>query len=215
MNLILGFCSITPEQYTLEFNNERIKEYTISINQLKRMKPDNFNLLLIDNTYYSVNNNGFIHINQNKGLNNRGLGELDMLKHIMINDWEEIIKNYEIICYVTARHFFTSPYFFNKVNDLEREALIGNPDFVYLNGEIAQTEKKGMYNDMAFAMKKNIMKQYADSINIDTKIGSEQLLYNFINKNKIDYEWYGWIGIIRNDWQRTGNIFDLRNYHAC
>jgi hypothetical protein len=41
------------------------------------------------------------------------------------------------------------------------------------------------------------------------------LLYNFINENKIDYEWLEWLGLIRNDRNITGNAIDINNLHIC
>ena len=46
-------------------------------------------------------------------------------------------------------------------------------------------------------------------------IGSEQNLFNFINENKIKYEWLDWLGLIRNDWERNGNVLDVNNFHIC
>jgi hypothetical protein len=47
------------------------------------------------------------------------------------------------------------------------------------------------------------------------QLGSEQLLYNFINENKIEYEWLNWLGLIRNDWERNKTILDVNNFHFC
>ena len=53
-------------------------------------------------------------------------------------------------------------------------------------------------------------------------LGSEQLLYNFVTENKIEYEWLTWLGIIRNDWlsmiqnkwEGSKTILDVDNFHV-
>lgn len=211
-NLILAFCSVTPEHYEDEINAYRIKEYTISLKQLQRVKPDNFDILIFDNTPYSVDREGFIHVSKNEGVINKGLGELAMLKYAA--------DNYEFtgkVCYITGRHFFTCPYFFDKVNKMKSEALVSNPDFYYLDGNIIESCKVNMYNDMAFAMRAQKMKEYANYIDfhksIDKNIGSEHWLFDFIVKNGIRCEWLDFLGLIRNDWYKAG--YALESYHVC
>ena len=46
-NLALGFCSLRPVQLSEEVNDARENEYFISLQQLKRVLPDSFDLLLI------------------------------------------------------------------------------------------------------------------------------------------------------------------------
>jgi hypothetical protein len=46
-------------------------------------------------------------------------------------------------------------------------------------------------------------------------VGSEQLLYNFVNQNKFEYEWLEWLGMVRNDWERNRKVLDVNNFHVC
>ena len=72
---------------------------------------------------------------------------------------------------------------------------------------------------MFFSMKSKYMVEYAENsmeqlnTNLSKQIGSEYNLYNFVQKNNIDYEWIEWLGIIRNAWEINGNTSDLSNFH--
>ena len=51
--------------------------------------------------------------------------------------------------------------------------------------------------------------------NLQNQIGSEYNLYDFVERNNIEYEWLDFLGLIRNDWQRNNNSLDISNYHVC
>jgi len=146
------------------------------------------------------------------------MGELQMLDFVLksIN-----LSDYNVITYVTARRIFTCPYFFEKSESLNKQALLCNPDFVYLNGTFLESEKNNMFNDMIFSMKKEIMVKYSDySIsqidnNLSNNVGSEQNLYNFVTSNNIDFEWSKWIGLIRHDWMLDFNRNNINLIHIC
>ena len=229
-NLVLAFCSIRPQQINSEVLLYRENEYAMCLRQLKRVLPDSFDLIICENTiddFSSLKNenlSGALHETNiialgtqgNIGTRNKGLGELLMLKVAMDNI---DISQYENICYVTARRIYTCPYAFDKAAQLEKSALLCNPDFLYVDGTFEEVEKEGMYNDMFFAMKAATLKQYADysfsriqQLN-DSHIGSEQNLYSFIHDNDIDFEWLDFLGLIRNEWETSGQGFSLANFH--
>ena len=232
MNLALAFCSLRPSQYSEEVCNTREKEYLISLKQLKRVLPESFDLLICENTIYDVEEiknkelSEFLSESEmcamgsdgNIGTKNKGLGEFAMLKSAL--DQTDIDK-YENISYVTARRIFTCPYVFEKTENLEKKALLSNPDFLYLGGEFTESYKGNLFNDMFFSMKSDLMLKYADySISrVDhlskNHIGSEYNLYDFITENNIDYEWLKWLGMVRNDWEVNGNPLDISNFHVC
>ena len=70
-------------------------------------------------------------------------------------------------------------------------------------------------------MKSDKMVMYADysiqrmDYNLQNQIGSEYNLYDFVERNNIEYEWLDFLGLIRNDWQRNNNSLDISNYHVC
>ena len=232
MNLALAFCSLRPSQYSEEVCNTREKEYLISLKQLKRVLPESFDLLICENTINDVEEiknkelSEFLSESEmcamgsdgNIGTKNKGLGEFAMLKSAL--DQTDIDK-YENISYVTARRIFTCPYVFEKTENLEKKALLSNPDFLYLGGEFTESYKGNLFNDMFFSMKSDLMLKYADySISrVDylstNHIGSEYNLYDFITENNIDYDWLEWLGMVRNDWEVNGNPLDISNFHVC
>ena len=74
---------------------------------------------------------------------------------------------------------------------------------------------------MFFSMKSKYMVEYAEysmeqlNTNFSKQIGSEYNLYDFVERNNIEYEWLDFLGLIRNDWQRNNNASDISNYHVC
>ena len=231
-NLALAFCSIRPKQLPEEICDARENEYLICLKQLERVLPSSYDLLLCENTidsedqiksadlknYVSNVETVVLGSSANIGTSNKGMGELLMLKAAV--DQTDIDK-YENSSYITARRLYTCPYVFERTERLNKQALISNPDVVFLDGRFAETHKQGLYNDMFFSMKSSVMVDYAnyamDYINSDPSrgLGSEQLLYNFIHENNIEYEWLEWLGLIRNDWERNKTILDVNNFHFC
>jgi len=229
-NLALAFCSIRPQQVDGTVLQAREDEYGVCLRQLKRILPASFDLVICDNTIdqaSDITNVDLIKAMQastvvtlgsksNIGTANKGLGELLMLK-VALDSID--YSKYDNICYVTARRIYTCPYAFDKAAQLEADALICNPDFLYVNGKFQEVAKDGMYNDMFFAMKSEKMKEYADYSysrleHMNSRhIGSEQNLYSFIHEKDVDYEWLDFLGLIRNDWEISGDGFNLQNFH--
>ena len=187
-------------------------------------------MIIVDNTISSfedlknvelinfLQKQNFIIVGNNIGEKNKGLGELHMLKTIC--DSHDILQ-YKNITYITARRIFTCPYFFEKTELLSKpkQALLCNPDFLYLDGRFAESNKQNMYNDMIFSMTSDLMKKYADysmdRVNYLTSVkkGSEQNLFDFVQENSIDFEWVKWIGLIRNDWEIDYKTSETKNFH--
>jgi len=231
-NLALGFCSLRPVQLPEDVCDAREKEYLICLKQLIRVLPESFDLLVCENTIDSpdqIKNQELRDLlsetemcvtgsESNIGTTNKGMGELLMLKTALD---ETDLDNYENISYITARRFFTCPYVFERTENLEKQALLSNPDFAFLNGNFAESYKVGLYNDMFFSMKTSVMSDYANYAmkyieeTQTPTIGSEQLLYNFVNESNLEYEWLNWLGIIRNDWERNNTKLDINNFHVC
>lgn len=227
-NLAIAFCSFRPSQYPTKIQDYREREYLTCLKQLYRVIPDSYDIVIVDNTVSSTSklsnkelekfllSNHFISLDTNKGEDNKGIGELDMLIDVMSR---LDIEAYTNITYITARRIFTCPYFFERTEQLAKEALISNPDFLYLNGNFHESHKQGMYNDMIFSMSRNTMQKYAEYSKDRLEklalhqIGSEQNLYNFIHENNISYEYVKWIGLIRNDWVADNSEQNIMNFH--
>ena len=231
-NLALAFCSIRPSQLSQELCDAREVEYEVCLRQLRRVLPKSYDLVICENTIdkeeqlksqslLSLLKESHVLLTGSKsniGTVNKGLGELLMLKIAMENlDY----KNYENISYISARKIFTCPYAFERTETLKADALISNPDFLYIDGRFLPSHKDGMYNDMFFSMKSNVMKKYADESFEklqylgENSIGSEQNLFSFVDRNKVSHEWIDWLGLVRNDWQDPDKPFDVQNMHIC
>lgn len=227
-NLILCFSSFHVHS---DPNNQRESEYLKCYEQLLRLKPESFDLIFIDNTTKNIehvlNKNLKIlltshkHIlyDQNIGIHNKGLGELHMLSVVGSSiDF----NNYENIVYLTGRRIITCPYVFEKTERLTKEALISNPPIVRIMDGYVNPVNNKCYNDMFFAMKNNIMIKYTefakpffnDAIN---SLGSEEILYKFINDKNISYEWVESLGFVRNDWNSSSSVYntDYKNFQFC
>lgn len=222
-NLI--FCSASF--HIKHVNNDlRENEYYFCIQQLLRFLPKNFEIVICDNTIKTIdnikNNNlknilskvKFLILNKNIGESNIGMGELDELIHVSNNiDFNK----YDKIVYMTLRKIVTTPWVFEKVNNMTKNALISNPEFLHLDSNYNfkySTATPYLYNDMFFALSSKLMLEYVnyskDTIDFNLKhsIGSEQNLYKFINENKIEYEWLKCLGFIRIDY-KAGNEIQL------
>lgn len=230
-NLALAFCSIRPKQLTDSICDYRENEYFRSIQQIERILPDSFDLVVCENTiddekqlknrelaeYLSNIEMVSLGSSGNIGTVNKGMGELLMLSSAL----EELdIDKYVNITYISARHLLTCPYVFERTERLQKDAIISNPDFVMMDGIVEETHKGGLYNDMIFSMRSKTMREYSDYskkyVSLDQRqVGSEQILFNFINENDIEYEWLDTLGVIRNDWQKNGKILDVNNFHIC
>ena len=231
-NLAIGFSSIRPVQISEEICDAREEEYLKCLKQLKRVLPKSFDFLLCENTIDDPNQikndelKSFLAETEmcamgsesNIGTSNKGLGELLQLKTALdqVN-----IDDYENISYVTTRGMYTNPYVFEKTENLEVQALLSNPDFVFLNGTYEESYKGELFNDMFFSMKSKLMLEYAnysmdklDYLSIN-HIGSEYNLYNFVKENNVSYETIEWLGRIRNDWSRSNSAYNIDNFHFC
>ncbi len=231
-NLALAFCSLRPVQLSKEVCDAREDEYLICLKQLKRVLPDSFDLLVCENTIDEPDQLQNTELKEllsdtemcavgsegNIGTRNKGMGELLMLKTALD---QTDLDQYENISYISARKVFTCPYVFERTELLVKSALISNPDFLFLNGRLTETNKGPLFNDMFFSMKRKFMVEYAEysmkelDNNLSNHIGSEQNLYNFITNNNVDYEMLNFLGLIRNDWEINGQTLDVSNYHIC
>ena len=71
-----------------------------------------------------------------------------------------------------------------------------------------------MLHDVAYEIIKKKEKTFLNLINRKLN-GSEQILFEFIKRKKISYEYIDWLGIIRNDWRVSDDFFDVNNFHIC
>lgn len=237
-NLALVFCSLRPANLDLKKNNLRELEYLYCLEQLQRVIPKNFDMLICENTIDNVEdiknddlrllllkNNTFFTGSVYNNFKNIGWGELLML----YNSLKKFpTSKYKFISYISARKIYTCPYVFEKTNTLKKNALISNPDFLYLDGKYLENPK-GLYNTMFFSMKRKFMIKYAHfaheiiqkkksfiRYNLIRKkpAGSEQILFEFIKKTKVSYEYIDWLGIVRYQ-NNDKNDSSIKYFHIC
>ena len=238
-NLAILFCSIRPSNKKNKINDFREIEYLNCLKQLKRVIPKNFDILICENTIDKMDEiintelKSFLQDNKaifmgsiNNNTDNIGFGELLMLYN-SLKFFDK--KKYRFISYISARKIFTCPYVFERTNTLKKDILISNPDFLFLNGKYRINPKKGLYNDMFFSMKKKFIIEYANFayqlINKKIKFfrynlirkkpaGSEQILFEYIKKKKLSYDYLDWLGIVRNE-SGSDNFININNFHIC
>ena len=220
-NLIFCSAAFHISNYS---NEKRENEYYYCLKQLKRVIPDNFTIVVCDNTVKNINDIKnvqlkellktvkFICLSRNIGRQNIGMGELDELiytsQKINFNEYEKVV-------YFTLRKIVTNPWIFEKVNAMKKEALLCNPPILALRSDYNfnyYPVNKTLYNDMFFCLSSKLMLEYANyskskiNYNLKNRVGSEQNLYNFINEKKIDYEWLDCLGLIRVDYKANNEI---------
>jgi hypothetical protein len=220
-NLI--FCSVSFHLPHYSFNI-RENEYYYCFKQLNRMLPENFEVVICDNTIKSLDdieninlknllkNEKLFILDRNIGKSNIGMGELDELIFVT----EKIdFNNYDKIVYWTSRRLVTNPWIFEKVNNMKKNALICNPEFLHLSNNYNfrySSAAPNLYNDMFFCLSSKLMLEYVEYCknniiyNLQNNIGSEQNLYNFINERNVDYEWLKYLGLIRIDYKNNNEI---------
>jgi len=212
-NLLLAFCSIKID-IPPEEQQKRYDEHYLSFRQIKNVLPSTFDMIICDNTIGSVNDledprlreifmkEEHFLLSENLGSTNKGIGELDMLCSI-VEDTD--IEDYDSVSYLTARRIITCPYVFERVENMEKDALISNPPIIdIITGKQHETNHL-VYNDMFFSMKPSTMRQYSEYTKsrlqslAQQSIASERNLYQFINENRVDFEWMNSLGFIRFD----------------
>lgn len=219
MNKNLIFCSASFHIQNC-INDSRETEYLFCLKQLLRFIPDNFEIVVCDNTISQIsdinnkelkellnNKTKFLILNRNIGNKNIGMGELDELIFVSENI---NFKDYDKIVYFTLRKIVTNPWLFEKVNSIEKEAIISNPPILFLRNNYNfeySPPTNDLYNDMFFSLKSELMINYVNFSrqNIDfclkNNIGSEQNLFQFITKNNIIFEKLECLGLIRIDYK--------------
>lgn len=228
-SLVLVFSTFLVESKSETYNTLRQNEYASCYSQLDRVVPNDFDVILVDNSIEDLEqlkseklksllrSKNLILTKQNFGGRNKGVGELVML--IQASQVIDFSK-YHTVCYCTGRKFFTCPYPFEKAVNSEKEAVVSNPDFLFLDGRFREVAK-GMFNDMFFSMKGQTMMRFIEYTKPRLQamehymINSETNLHQFINENQISYQLLPSLGIIRNE-QAVNEPYDsIENFHIC
>jgi hypothetical protein len=169
-NLVLAFSSFFISR---DPDRGRLEEYAICYEQLHRVLPDTFSLIFVDNTiankrdlamisqrlYKAVDNTPCLFYDNNIGVSNKGLGELDMLAKAF-NRLD--LSSYDKISYLTGRRFVTCPYVFYRTENCKKKILVGSQHFVNAQSGQVIPLTPNCFEDMYFSMDYDVMVEYVD-----------------------------------------------------
>jgi hypothetical protein len=230
--LLFVFLSIAPVNCSKREIHRRAIDYRVALKQICRILPKSWEMILCENTlegswerlghYLELDLSSFniSMLDKNSGTTNKGIGELDMMVK-GLEDFPAQVNRASTISYLTGRRLVTNQYIFERASSLVADALLSNPDFYYLDGKVALVEKKGMYNDMFFSMKRTRFLEYSDFFQskrgemIKLGVGSEQNLYNFVQEKNLDLEWLDTLGLMRREKQMWLKWFSRDRIHVC
>jgi hypothetical protein len=229
-SILLFFASVSPEGISTKRKKERIRDYSTSLEIIWRYSNKlNFDICVIENTLgsqekwvnlqlFSGEKIKFLYLNENSGLTNKGLGELDMatfaLSHLDLQQYNKVI-------WFSGRHLLTSEAILTNCVTTPAEAIISNPDFYFLNGQKIETEKNGLINDMIFAMSTKLFSEYILKFSesreelVRKGLGSEQNLFQFVTERDPTAEWMEHIGVLRRENRLKWRYIETSEWHFC
>ena len=231
--LLIFLMSLAPNGLSKKKLDERKSDYMLSIQQTQRLLGgDPSKIIYCENTLGSESNlldhdlgrllkdDAILVLPSNSGNVNKGVGELDMAAEVVAK-FRNIVLDYDVICYMSGRHIPTNEMIFNISINLDCSAFISNPDFVYLDGKVIESEKSKNLNDMFFAMKTKIFLGYVDffleqrKAMIEENLNSESLLFNYIGSNDLDVETAQSFGLLRRETVRKFKFLEVSIWHLC
>lgn len=227
---LIFFASVMPKGISRKRKSERIIDYSRSLEITCQYAARlNFDIYVVENTLGSAQNwvgsnllvdesVNFNFLSNNSGAINKGIGELDMASSII----ESLIsQNYERVIWFSGRHLLTSEGILSCCLNSQAELVVSNPDFYFLNGKKVLSEKKGLLNDMLFGMSTKTFQEYLSYFNdrrtqlIQQNIGSEQLLYQFVETKKPTLEEVTHLGVLRRENKTKWCWFETSEWHFC
>lgn len=229
-NVLLFFASVSPEGISKKRKLERISDYSRSLEIISNYAVSlNFDIYVVENTLgsmeewssrglYSNKNINFNFLSENSGIINKGIGELDMALYAVSQF--DVSKYHKVIWY-SGRHILTSEAALKICLWSLADAVVSNPDFHFLDGEKVLTEKNGLINDMMFAMSSKTFMDYLSVFQasrtefIHQKIGSEQILYQYVTGRALSFEWMQQIGVLRRENKMKYRWIETSRWHFC
>jgi hypothetical protein len=208
----------------------RLLQYKAGIDSIIRNLPNQTIKLIVDNTGYFYSNpkrvTEFISTHKdvyilsyenNSGISNKGLGELEMLESAArILDFSK----YKKIFYLTGRYLYTQPYSMRIAIESNVNLVFCKPNFYGLDGQKRLDGDIEVLNDMFFCSDSEFMINYLDFYRLNKarmmKLGipSERLLWEFHSSQKSNRN-YSWeelesIGIVRTTSKRRYSIDEIQ-----
>ena len=200
--LVICLSSYSPSNSSFIEKYNRQELYAIALWNLIQTVSDETEICIVENTTSEemIENDKLknilknpkvrykFFINQNDlGSINKGAGELQMCKSVLINLGEKF-NQYDWIIYYTSRHIiYDVKNIEEKINRNDYEMLIGNPNYIVYNKKM-RIVAPGNCNDMLFAMKSSLFNEYCSNIDpkklVKEKMNSERYLYTFSEEKR-------------------------------
>lgn len=196
-------------------NIDRQTLYAIALDRLIEVKPAGAGIIVGDNTVSDISKlhpvlqeqlrrpevlrKVFIADNA-LGAKNKGAGE-HLTCLAMMQAAADILPRYEWIVYFTSRYPMQFPLVFKYIDQYSnKEAIVSSAVYLWPDGTDIPTAP-GNYNDVIFAMRREIFEKYVEFMNPEKLaargVNSEQLLFKFIRRNRVNFQEVEHWGIFR------------------
>ncbi|MEN9649274.1 MAG: hypothetical protein RL094_241 [Candidatus Parcubacteria bacterium] len=204
-NKILFVClsSYQPANTSFRQRYNRQELYAVALWNLIQQTKGVADICVVENTTESItsfeNNHSrtlvgsndvkykFLINNNALGSKNKGAGEFQMCMAVLDRLGDQL-KQYDWVVYYTSRHIlYKLPDFTQLLTNSTDDIVISNPDYILPDGTMLHAAP-GNYNDMLFAMKPALFKEYCLSMNpeklVEKRMNSEAHLYHFVEEHK-------------------------------
>ncbi len=212
------------------FKARRIERYKVSIKSIIRNLPPETIKILVDNTGFILKNPNLLReisetgrhfyahsYDGNAGVENKGLGELDMLDRASgVFD----LHRFEKVLYLTGRYFYTNSYAFDQALRSEANFIYTKPEFFGLDGRWTRDGGEEMLNDMFFCGDPKFILGYIDFYRENRSrmkndlIPSERLLWEYFKRRENELDFCSLklksLGIIRTTTNREIGLDELQ-----
>lgn len=196
-------------------NIDRQTLYAIALDRLIEVAPGGAGIIVGDNTVSDISElhpvlqeqlrrpevlrKVFI-ANNALGAKNKGAGEHLTCLAIM-QAAADILPRYEWIVYFTSRYPMQFPLVFRYIDQYRnKEAIVSNAVYLWSDGTDIRPAH-GNYNDVIFAMRREVFEKYVKFMNPENlaarAMNSEQLLFEFIHSNRVNFQEVEHWGIFR------------------
>jgi hypothetical protein len=134
------------------------------------------------------------------GTKNKGAGEYGMCRYA-VEQKSQLFNQAEWVVYYTHRHVMAFPLVFGYLEKYgDCDAIVSGASYLFPDGS-ASPPSTGLFDDLIFAMKKDVFLDYVESMNpeilVQKRIGSEQNLYHFLTSSSIRYKKVERFGVLR------------------
>lgn len=232
-HVLIVYLSICPKDFGRRSTNQRIRQYEIAVAQLKRVLPSpDWKVVFCENTLPSPHEvRRFVEkcgiesplvswSNTNLGAKNKGLGEVSMALQALA-DFPDLFNIARTISCKTGRHLLISTHLLELTKRMNADALIGNPDFIYLDGEVRKPETERVLNTMFYSMRTDVYLKFlefsAQRMNEFSagNLSAEANLFDFVEYSRLDVEQLNYLGVLRLEKIKGRIGRETSRWHLC